>query len=65
MWREYLPRVDLWYAAKVLEDDKVYKAIINEGCGFDVASEHEFKKVLSLGADPNKLIFANPVKEEF
>lgn len=57
--------MQLWFACKVLDDNEVYKAIIKEGCGFDVASVHEFKKVLKLGADPDKCIFANPVKEEF
>lgn len=65
LWRQLLPRVELWFAAKVLDDSKVYKACIQKGCGFDVASVYEFEKVIKLGANVDKLIFANPVKEEF
>ena len=65
LWRQLLPRVELWFAAKALDDSKVYKACIQKGCGFDVASIHEFEKVIKLGANVDKLIFANPVKEEF
>lgn len=60
-----IPRVELWYAAKALDDDEVFKQIIKNGCGFDVASNTEFNKVIKLGAKPEQLIFANPVKEEF
>ena len=65
LWRQLLPRVELWFAAKVLDDSKVYKACIQKGCGFDVASVYEFEKVIKLGANVDKLIFANAVKEEF
>jgi len=33
------------------------------GCGFDVASIKEMTDVVKLGADPENLIFANPVKQ--
>ena len=65
LWHHLMPRVELWFAAKVLDDEEVYKFCIKKGCGFDVASVHEFEKVLKLGVDANKLIFANPVKEEY
>ena len=65
IWRQFLPRVELWYAAKVNDDVETFKALIRRGCGFDVASVKEFSTVLALGVDPKKLIFANPVKEEY
>ena len=34
------------------------------GTGFDVASSKEIQDVMSLGADSNDLIFANPMKSE-
>jgi ornithine decarboxylase len=38
--------------------NEVYKA----GCSFDCASISEIDKVLSLGADAENIIFANPAK---
>ena len=43
----------------------MFKVCIERGCGFDVASVREFSKVIKLGGDPSKMIFANPVKEEY
>ena len=48
-----------------MDDDSVFKVCIERGCGFDVASVREFSKVIKLGGDPSKMIFANPVKEEY
>lgn len=33
-----------------------------DGCGFDCASIGEIKQVLSCGASPHRIIFANPCK---
>ena len=64
VWRQFLPRVQIWYACKALDDDEVIKAVLGRGGGEDVATIHEFAKAIKLGADPEKLIFANPMKEE-
>ena len=34
------------------------------GTGFDVASAQELQDVIDLGAKPNDLIFANPMKTD-
>lgn len=52
----------MWYAAKCNTDIKVIETCAKAGTGFDVASVAEMQAVLGLGVDPQKLIFANPVK---
>ena len=65
VWRQFLPRVQLWYANKALDDNEVVKACLERDCGLDVASMGEFVNAVKLGAERNRLIFANPVKEEY
>lgn len=57
-----LPRVDVFYAAKANPDDEIVKEIVRLGGGFDVASGAEIRQVIELGAKPDKVIFANPIK---
>ena len=64
LWKQLLPRVDLFFAVKVLDDEKIIKRCASLNTGFDVASPNEMKKVLELGGEPHKLIFANPVNEK-
>jgi len=63
LWQHLLPRVELFYAAKALDDAEVFKAVVARGCGFDVASEQEMSKVMKNGGKADQMIFANPCKD--
>lgn len=61
-FRKCLPEVTPYYAIKANPHPDVIKAFIKMGSSFDVASAAEMKLVLSLGAPPSKVIFANTIK---
>jgi len=58
----YLPNVTPYYAIKANPHPEIIEYFIRFGSGFDVASAVEMKKVLELGASPDKIIFANTIK---
>ena len=64
IWKNIMPRVELFYAAKCNPDFEIVKACVQQKTGFDVASVREMQDLLDLGADPEKFIFANPIKTE-
>ena len=64
LWNENLPGVKLHYAVKTNSDPCIIKLLIDLNCNFDCASLAEIKTVLSLGANPDDIIFANPFKNE-
>jgi ornithine decarboxylase len=57
-----LPRVKPFYAMKANSHPFILKTFTQAGVGFDVASIHEMDTVLKLGARPDKLVFANTIK---
>ena len=59
-----MPRVEIFYAAKTNPDTEICKTCLNMGTGFDVASPQELEDIINLGANPNDLIFANPMKTD-
>ena len=59
-----MPRVELFYAAKTNPDLEICKTALKMGTGFDVASAKELQDIIDLGAKPDDLIFANPMKTE-
>ncbi len=61
-FKRYLNNVDPFYAIKANPHPEIIKTFIKLGAGVDVASAAEMKKVLGLGADPEKIIFANTIK---
>jgi len=61
-FRKCLPEVTPYYAIKANPDPGIIKTFIKLGASFDVASGAEMKHVLSLGASPAKIIFANTIK---
>lgn len=61
-FRKHLPGVDIYYAIKANPNVDVIKTFLHLGARFDVASASEMNLVLSLGARPDRIIFANPVK---
>jgi len=61
-FRQALPRVEPFYAVKANSHPEVIKTMVAGGASFDVASIAEMRAVLSAGAKPSRLIFANTIK---
>uniref|UniRef100_U5ET48 Putative ornithine decarboxylase n=1 Tax=Corethrella appendiculata TaxID=1370023 RepID=U5ET48_9DIPT len=61
-WIEKMPRVQPFYAVKCNDNDIGLATLAALGAGFDCASKGELSKVLSLGVNPERIIFANPAK---
>ena len=62
LWKQILPRVDLFYAAKCNPDVRVLEVCVEQGINFDVASVGEMQELIKMGCTGNRMIFANPVK---
>lgn len=70
-WMEELPRVVPHYAVKCNPDPAILTVLGLLGCSYDTASQTEIYlvqdalKTLQIDpVDPNRIIFANPVKDE-
>ena len=63
-FRKAFPDVVPYYAIKANPHPGIIKTFISLGSSFDVASAVEMKRVLALGASPEKVIFANTIKSE-
>lgn len=61
-WEENLPRIKPYYAIKCNPSPIIIQLLNKLGCNFDTASRNEILKVINLGVDPKKIIFANPCK---
>ncbi|GAV52566.1 hypothetical protein ZYGR_0AG05570 [Zygosaccharomyces rouxii] len=61
-WFKELPRVQPYYAVKCNPDAKVLRKLADLGVNFDCASKSEIEKVLEMGVDPERIIYANPCK---
>lgn len=61
-FKRHLSNVTPYYAIKANPHPEIIKTFIQQGSGFDVASAAEMNLVLSLGANPEKIIFANTIK---
>jgi ornithine decarboxylase len=62
-WKTLLPRVEPFYAVKCCPNPMVLKLLDILGCGFDCASKTEIINVTDLNVQPNRIIYANPVKD--
>ena len=63
-FREALPRVEPFYAAKANPHAEILKTMVAGGAGFDVASVAEMEAVLAAGAKPEDVIYANTIKPD-
>lgn len=63
LWRTLMPRVEIFYAVKTNPNTKIVEKCLESGTGFDVASEAEIRQVMLQGGDPQKCIFASPIKK--
>src|SRR5690348_3934917 len=61
-FRATMPRVRPHYAVKANPDRRVLKVLIQEGCGFEIASTAELDLLLALGVPAAEVFFSNPVK---
>jgi ornithine decarboxylase len=61
-FRAAMPRVRPHYAVKANPDRRVVKALLQEGCSFEIASTSELDLLLSLGVKPAEVFYSNPVK---
>src|ERR1051325_4357932 len=61
-FRAAMPRVRPHYAVKANPDRRILKALIQEGCGFEIASTAELDLLLALGVPAAEVFYSNPVK---
>ncbi|UNI19647.1 Ornithine decarboxylase [Purpureocillium takamizusanense] len=61
-WKKALPRIKPFYAVKCNPDPQVLRLLAALGSGFDCASKTEIEQVLSMGASPERIIYAQPCK---
>jgi len=62
LFRKHLPQVQIYYAIKANPHPEIIKTFLRLNVKFDVASAAEMKSVIDLGASPDQVIFANPIK---
>ncbi|XP_052083765.1 ornithine decarboxylase-like [Mytilus californianus] len=62
-WQECFPRIEPFYAIKCNDVDPVIRILADMGLSFDYASKIEIQKILDLGVDPSRLIYANTFKQ--
>jgi ornithine decarboxylase len=61
-FRAAMPRVRPHYAVKANPDRRVVRALMQEGCGFEIASTAELDLLLGLGANAAEVFYSNPMK---
>src|SRR5919206_787366 len=61
-FRAAMPRVRPHYAVKANPDRRVLKVLVQEGCGFEIASTAELDLLLGLGVAAPEIFYSNPVK---
>lgn len=59
---QHLPGVKIYYAVKSNPDPRILEKLIDLGSRFDVASDGEILSLDAMGVEPDRLIYANPVK---
>lgn len=52
----------IYYPVKTNGEQPVLELLRDQGHGFDVASQNEIRRMLSLGVPPSRMIFSAPVK---
>lgn len=63
LWdRMFNGKIKPYYAVKCNNDRVVLETLNRLGCNFDCASQGEMNQILDLGVNPNRIIFANPIK---
>jgi diaminopimelate decarboxylase len=65
VFRDLYPKGHIRFAAKACAHPAVFKIVIREGAGIDVASYHEAQCALESGAPPEELDLNGNCKEDF
>ena len=63
-WTKRFPGIVPFYAIKCNPDHGFIQKLSELGANFDCASIAEIDKILSLGIEPSRIIFANPCKRK-
>jgi len=59
---EQMPGIKVHYAVKSNPDERIIKTLAALGSCFDVASDGEMRMLSDLGIEPERIVYANPVK---
>ena len=57
-----MPRVRPHYAVKANPDRRVLRTLMQEGCGFEIASTSELDTLFALGVNAAEVFYSNPMK---
>jgi ornithine decarboxylase len=60
--QENLPGVKIYYAVKANPDANIVNTLARLGSCFDVASDGEMITLAAMGIEPERMVYANPVK---
>jgi ornithine decarboxylase len=63
-WQQLLPMIEPYYAVKCNPNPAILHTLERLGTGFDCASKDEIDRIIDMGVDPSRIIFANPAKLE-
>ncbi|CAK7346104.1 unnamed protein product [Dovyalis caffra] len=63
-WTLTLPMVRPFYAVKCNPEPALLGSLAALGSNFDCASQAEIESVISLGVSPDRIVYANPCKQE-
>ncbi|KAI1906127.1 Ornithine decarboxylase [Ophidiomyces ophidiicola] len=63
-WESRFEDIQPFYAMKCNDNPTVLKILAKNGAGFDCASKSEIKRILELGVEPHRILFAAPFKSE-
>ncbi|XP_035788972.1 ornithine decarboxylase-like [Anopheles albimanus] len=61
-WLRIMPRITPFYAVKCNDDPAILATLARLGTGFDCATEPEIRTILELGVEPERILFAHPIK---
>ncbi|CAH2092235.1 unnamed protein product [Euphydryas editha] len=64
-FKKTLPRIQIFYAMKANDNERMIKLAANLGMGFDCASPGEINKILNLNVSPLSIIFAVTSKNPY
>lgn len=62
--RRALPGFEVFYSVKANPNPAVVRALLDEGCGLEIASAGELQLALACGCPPGQILFAGPGKTE-
>ena len=64
LWKKNLPNIEIFYAVKCNPNKLLLETLAYLDVGFDVASKGEIILIKDFNVPRDKIIFANPVKED-